>query len=75
MTETEFLELLDEDLGLRLSAEDLNRDVDTLLHWDSLTLVRLLSLMEARTGKNIALNALLEARTLNQARKLVVADA
>ncbi|TVZ75513.1 acyl carrier protein [Streptomyces sp. BK340] len=75
MTETEFLEILDEDLGLRLSAEDLNRDVDTLRHWDSLTLVRLLSLMEARTGKSIALNALLEARTLNQARMLVVADA
>ncbi|WP_058042451.1 hypothetical protein [Streptomyces roseifaciens] len=75
MTEAEFLTLLDEDLGLRLSVEDLSRDVDTLLHWDSMHLVRLLSVLERRTGKSIALNSLLEARTLNQARKLVMADA
>ncbi|AWN27780.1 phosphopantetheine-binding protein [Streptomyces sp. NEAU-S7GS2] len=75
MTETEFLTLLDEDLGLRLSVEDLSRDVDTLLHWDSMQLVRLLSVLEARTGKSIALTTLLEARTLNQARKLVMANA
>ncbi|MFV2117031.1 acyl carrier protein [Streptomyces sp. Act-28] len=73
MTENEFLKLLDDDLGLRLSAEDLSRDVDEVAHWDSMHLVRLLSLLEARSGKSIALTSLLEARTLDQARRLVVA--
>ncbi|MFH8747482.1 acyl carrier protein [Streptomyces rimosus] len=75
ITEDEFLTLLDEELSLSVARQDLARDIDSLPGWDSLHVLRLLGVLEARTGRPLALTELLEARTLGRVLELAVRDA
>lgn len=75
MTEAEFVELLDSELGIQLEITDLGKDVDELTEWDSVYLVRLLSVLESRTGNDIPFSELLETRTLGGVRELAVRGA
>ncbi|MDS1270913.1 phosphopantetheine-binding protein [Lipingzhangella sp. LS1_29] len=72
--EAEFLELLDEELGLRVTPEDLTCDLDALEGWDSLHLLRLMSALESRTGRGVRLTDVIEATTLGQVLDAVVRD-
>ncbi|MGA4848556.1 phosphopantetheine-binding protein [Streptomyces sp. G5(2025)] len=74
ITEDEFLELLDEELSLSVTREDLARDIDTLPGWDSLHVLRLLAVLENATGRSLALTELLEARTLGRVLELAAHD-
>ncbi|MFI9076352.1 acyl carrier protein [Streptomyces sioyaensis] len=75
ITEGEFLTLLDDELSLRVNPEDLARDIDALPGWDSLHVLRLLSVLEARTGRTLALTEMLEARTLGCVLEMAARDA
>ena len=75
LTETEFLTLLDIELGLALSPDDLYKDVAEVAGWDSVYLLRLLSVLESRVGRSLPLAELLETRTLQGIHDLAVRDA
>lgn len=64
MTTDELITLICDDLGLPLAEEDLGSDLDTVIAWDSLQMLRLATAVEARTGRPTRLAALLECRTL-----------
>jgi acyl carrier protein len=72
MTESEFLSLLDFELGLTVAPADLSRDVDDVTGWDSVLLLRLLSVLESRTGRRLPFAELIETRTLQGIRELAV---
>lgn len=72
ITQAEFLVLLDDELGLDYTPADLDRDVDELPGWDSVYLWRLLTVLEARTGRPLPFDELLTTRTLDGLRKLAV---
>lgn len=65
MTADELLTLVRDDLGLPLEGDDLGSDLDTVLAWDSLQMLRLATAVEARTGRPTRLAVLLECRTLD----------
>ncbi|MGC4807721.1 acyl carrier protein [Micromonospora sp. DT233] len=75
ITQAEFLDLLDDELGLDYTPADLDRDVDELPRWDSVYLWRLLTALEARTGRPLPFDRLLTTRTLDGLRKLAADDA
>lgn len=64
MTTDELIALIRDNLGLPLSEDDLGSDLDTIIAWDSLQMLRLATAVEARTGRPTRLAALLECRTL-----------
>ncbi|MET0135545.1 MAG: hypothetical protein ABW215_18350 [Kibdelosporangium sp.] len=72
ISESEFLSLLDFELGLTLRPADLRRDVDEVTGWDSVFLLRLLSVLESRTGRSLPFAELIETRTLHGIRELAV---
>lgn len=72
ITQGEFRDLLDDELGLAYTCADLERDVDELAGWDSVYLWRLVNLLEARTGRSLPFGDLLAVRTLEGLRRLVV---
>jgi acyl carrier protein len=75
LTETEFLALLDIELGLPVGPGDLHRDMAEVAGWDSVYLLRLLSVLESRIGRSLPLPELLETRTLQGIHQLAVRDA
>jgi acyl carrier protein len=75
ITESEFLSLLDLELGLPVGPADLGRDVSEVAGWDSVHLLRLLSVLESRVGRPLPLAELLAVRTLEGIRELAVRDA
>jgi acyl carrier protein len=70
-----FLRLLRTELGLELSDRDAYTDLADVDGWDSLHLLRLVSLLEDETGRRVPVRAVLEARTFQQIHALVTAGA
>jgi acyl carrier protein len=67
----EFMTLVRDELGLPVTAEDAGCAFDELAGWDSVHLLWLLTLVERRTGRQVSLPDLLEARSLEQVYSLV----
>ena len=69
----DFVTLLGDQMGLLLTAADLDADLDEVAGWDSAQLLQLLVLLERETGRSIPVPRLLEARTLTAMYDLAVA--
>lgn len=63
-TVDDFLALLRDELGLPVTAHDLNLDLHDVAGWDSVQLLLLLTLMERRYQRSLPLAEAIEARTL-----------
>ncbi|KAB1140659.1 acyl carrier protein [Streptomyces luteolifulvus] len=68
----EFRILLEDELGLDIRAEDLDRPLDDFPEWDSVLLLRLVTVVESLVGRRIPVVDLLETRTFRQMYEVVV---
>ncbi|MCX4706081.1 phosphopantetheine-binding protein [Streptomyces sp. NBC_01352] len=68
----EFRTLLEEELGLPVRAEDLDRPLDDFPDWDSVLLLRLVTVVENLVGRPIPVVDLLETRTFRQMYEVVM---
>jgi acyl carrier protein len=64
LTETRFIEIVRDDLGLPMQDTDLENDFDKLVHWDSLHLLRLVAAIEQETGTRVPVGRLFAKRSL-----------
>jgi hypothetical protein len=62
----DFVGLLQDELGLAVTAEDIDRELDQVVGWDSMQLLALLRVLERRTGRAISLPDVLEASSLGR---------
>ncbi len=69
----DFIALLRDEFGLSVTREDTQRGFDALPDWDSVHLLRLLTLLEQSTGQRISLPDVLEAASLADVYRLVAA--
>ncbi|MGW4211286.1 acyl carrier protein [Lentzea sp. NPDC004789] len=69
----DFVTLLREEIGLAVSADDVEADLDQVPGWDSIHLLALTMVLEQRTGRTIAMPDLLEAATLGHIYRLAAA--
>ncbi|WP_371673780.1 phosphopantetheine-binding protein [Streptomyces sp. NBC_00289] len=67
-----FRTLLQEELGLLVEAEDLDRPLDDFADWDSVLLLRLVTVVETLLGGRVPVVDLLETRTFRQMYEVVV---
>ncbi|MCF3131977.1 acyl carrier protein [Streptomyces olivochromogenes] len=67
-----FLALLREELGLDVTAREAGESLVNLPRWDSLHLLRLVTLMEEETGRRLSLSPVLQARTLTEIHTVVL---
>ncbi|PKV83838.1 acyl carrier protein [Streptomyces sp. TLI_146] len=66
-----FCALLEDELGIRLAPEDLDRPLDDVAEWDSVHLLRLVTVVENVTGRRVPVADLLEAATFQQMYEVV----
>ncbi|MBV6701507.1 acyl carrier protein [Kitasatospora aureofaciens] len=59
-----FLRMVGEELDLTVGDGDADRDLADLPGWDSMNLLRLVTLLEADSGRRLPVRAVLEARSL-----------
>jgi acyl carrier protein len=59
-----FIALINDELGMSLTADDLDRDLHDLPGWDSVHLLWLVTVIEQETGRRISVVDLLEAPNL-----------
>lgn len=64
MSIDDFLEIVSKECGLYFTRDDLQTDFDRLARWDSFHLLKLLSALEAATGRTLPATRFLEARSL-----------
>jgi acyl carrier protein len=70
-----FLDLLRDHLDMDVSEPQLSEELSQLPVWDSVYLLRMVTVLEETTGGRVPVRALLEARTLEEMRLLVSAAA
>lgn len=68
----DFLALLQVELGLPVTAEDLDQGLDQVAGWDSVYLLSLVGLLERQTGLTFSLADALEAPSLKAIFSLAV---
>ena len=73
ITLDEFVLLARDELGLPIGPDDAARPFDDLAGWDSVYLLSLVTLVERRTGREVSLPAVLEARSLAQVHAVATA--
>ncbi|HEX8078919.1 MAG TPA: phosphopantetheine-binding protein [Jatrophihabitans sp.] len=66
LTEQDFLEIINDELGLPLHARDLDDDLDSVVSWDSMLVMTLLTSVERRTGRQVQVGRLMAVRTLRE---------
>ncbi|MGC5015775.1 acyl carrier protein [Streptosporangium sp. DT93] len=71
ISRAEFLDLLQDEIGLDVDADDLDRPFDDLSGWDSVRLLAMLVLLERRLGKPLSLPGLLDAASLESIYEMV----
>ncbi|MEV4517233.1 acyl carrier protein [Dactylosporangium sp. NPDC049525] len=64
ITETDFIRIVRDELALPLAKKDLEGDLDGVVSWDSLHMLRLISAVERETGKRVLIGSLLTERSL-----------
>ena len=67
----QFLTLLEEELALFVLPEDLDRPLDDFADWDSVLLLRLVTVVESVSGRRVPVADLLQARTFRQMHEVV----
>lgn len=67
----EFVDLLRDEIGLAVAAEDLGRTFDEVPGWDSLHLLTMLVLLEKRVSRPLSLPDFLDAASLETIYELV----
>ncbi|MFC9295703.1 phosphopantetheine-binding protein [Streptomyces sp. NPDC057011] len=72
-TVEDFVLLLQDELALSVSAEDLGESLDTVESWDSVHLLALCTALERETGRALSLADVLEAPSLEALYRLAVA--
>lgn len=60
----DLLDVVRDQLGLPVTADDAGRALDEIPGWDSVHLLWLMTTLEARTGRRISMPEVLEAATL-----------
>ncbi len=75
ITTEEFVQLVNDDIGIPVDASELEADFDALPGWDSLHLLKLVTALEKSTGRKVPVGRLLEARSLGQIHRLASASA
>jgi acyl carrier protein len=60
----DLLDVVRDQLGLPVTADDADRALDEIPGWDSVHLLWLMTTLEARTGRRISMPEVLEAATL-----------
>jgi acyl carrier protein len=71
ISRAEFVDLLQDEIGLDVGAEDLGRPFDDLAGWDSVRLLGMLVLLEKHVGRPLSLPAFLEAANLESIYEMV----
>ncbi|MGW7264950.1 phosphopantetheine-binding protein [Streptomyces sp. NPDC054842] len=66
-----FRTLLEEELGLQVGPGDLDRPLDDFADWDSVLLLRLVTVVETLVGGRVPVVDLLETRTFRQMYEVV----
>ncbi|GAA3301628.1 acyl carrier protein [Dactylosporangium vinaceum] len=61
----DFRSLLNDELGLTITADDVRARLDEVSGWDSVYLLSLLTLLERRTGRVLPLRDVLSAGSLH----------
>ena len=64
ITETDFIRIVRDELALPLGKADLEHDLDAVVSWDSLHMLRLVAAIERETGKRLLIGRLLTERSL-----------
>ncbi|RGA03960.1 acyl carrier protein [Microbispora triticiradicis] len=67
----EFVDLLQDEIGLAVGGDDLGRALDEVPGWDSLHLLTMLVLLEKRVRRPLSLPDFLEAASLESVYELV----
>jgi acyl carrier protein len=68
----EFVTVVQDELGLAVTSEDVTVPLDRVGGWDSVHLLTLATVLEQRTGRSLALPDILEADTLERIYLLAV---
>jgi acyl carrier protein len=74
MTLDDFMALIHDELGLRLTVQDATVSFDELPGWDSVLALQLLAALERVVGRRISMPDALEARNLRHIYELAVAQ-
>ncbi|GAA2139616.1 acyl carrier protein [Kitasatospora kazusensis] len=74
ITTEEFVQLVNDDIGVQVGASELEADFDALPGWDSLHLLKLVTALEKSTGRKVPVGRLLEARSLGEIHRLASAS-
>ncbi|MGC4806090.1 phosphopantetheine-binding protein [Micromonospora sp. DT233] len=61
-----FVTLLQDEMGLPVTPENVTADLDEIPGWDSMYLIELLVILERVTGKQVSLPHMIEARSLRE---------
>lgn len=69
----DFVSLLRDEIGLPVSAADIESGLDQVPGWDSVHLLTLMMALETRTSRTIPMPELLEAPSLGHIYRLAVA--
>lgn len=66
----DFVRLVRDELGMPLEDHQVSSDLDQLPEWDSLYLLKLVTVLEQATGRSLPVGRLLEARSLGEIYRL-----
>jgi acyl carrier protein len=64
ITEADFIRIVRDELALPLNGNDLEGDLDGVVSWDSLHMLRLVAAVERETGRRVPVGRLLADRSL-----------
>jgi len=74
ITIDDFISVLRDDMGLRVTEQDAGQRLDQVEGWDSVHLLSLLTLLESRTGRSLSLADVLDAESLQEIYTLAVRE-
>jgi acyl carrier protein len=60
----DFIALLRDEMGLAITEQEVGLSLDEVAGWDSVQLLSLLTLLEWRTGRSVAIADVIEAQSL-----------
>lgn len=70
---SDFIQLIQDELGLAITSDNVGRSFDEIPGWDSAHLLQLLTVLERETGRQVSLPQILEAPNLEHIFGLVAA--
>lgn len=65
MTKDDFICIVRDELDLPLESQDLDRDFDQVVAWDSMHMLRLIVALEVETGTRLKIGQLMSDRSLS----------